>query len=177
MDSTNISNIRRFALLIAVILITLVLAGVELENPVRMSPLGIPLVIKRPDLLTVALVIAAAYSILRYTYYGMLLQPSPMRARRELIAGRPVHTPTMGIELANFVTQVNQEVDRYFPRIGKDIVTFSATQEGMSCHLSEVKVPSAVRTLCWVGDIDFLLPILANLVAIGLWAGKYLNAS
>lgn len=168
----DLSKIRRFALTIAAILITLVLAEVELETPLRIAPLGIPLVIRRPDLLTVALAIAAVYSTLRYIYYGMLVQPSPMRARRQLLEGRPVHTPTIGIDIEAFLAQVDKEIDRYFPYFGKTRVTFEATQDASGCHLEKVSVPRAVRAVCWLETGDFLLPLLANLIALTLWIGR-----
>jgi hypothetical protein len=173
MESADITRIRRFALIVAVLLITLVVAEVELEIPVRMSPLGIPIVIRRPDLLTIALVIGALYSTLRYIYYGMLLQPSPMRARRELMAGRPVHTPAFGTGIENYAIDIGKEIDRYFPKIGKTRVTFETSWSAMGGKIEKVNVPPVIRALCWIEDLDFLLPILANVGAVALWATKY----
>src|SRR5712671_6385513 len=109
MESTELSKIRRFALVVAVLLITLVVAGVELETPVRMSPLGVPIIIRRPDLLTIALVIAAIYSTLRYIYYGMLARPSPMRVRRELMACRTVDTSRFMEQAEDWFAAVDKE--------------------------------------------------------------------
>src|SRR5260370_17226162 len=170
MEAPELKSLRRFALVVAIVLITLVLAQVELETPVRVSPLGIPLIIRRPDLLTVALVLASFYATLRYIYYGMLVQPSPMRARRSLLAGRPLHTPTLGIEIEQFITQVEKEVSRYFPKIGGKKVECQISQDYQGCHIQISNVPIIVRVLCWMETMDFLLPIIANIPALRAWA-------
>src|SRR5258707_863194 len=82
----DIAKLRRFSLTVALILLALILADVKVEVPLRVSPLGVPLIINRPDLLTVSLAIAAIYSTLRFVYYGMFVSPSPMRARRDLLS-------------------------------------------------------------------------------------------
>lgn len=168
METPDLKSIRRFALVIALVLTTLVLAQVELESPVRVTPLGIPLIIRRPDLLTVALVVASVYATLRYIYYGMLVQPSPMRARRSLLSGKPLHTPTIGLELEEFVPQVEKEIDRYFPKIGRHKAQSEASQGSGECHI-KIEVPVVVRAVCWIENIDFLLPIAANCAALLLW--------
>ena len=169
MQIPDLLKLRTFSLVIAIILATLVLAGVELETPVKISPLGLTLIIQRPDLLTVALVVASIYATLRYIYFGMLVQSSPMRVRRELLAGRSVHTQKIGLEIESFVAQIDKEIDRYFPHIGKAFVTFDATKDATGVHLSNLKVPRIVRLMCWIENIDFMLPVLANVVAVALW--------
>lgn len=168
METPDLSKIKRFALAIALMLITLVLAEVELETPVRIAPLGIPLVIRRPDLLTIGLLIIAVYSTLRYVYYGMLAQPSPMRARRVLLSGKPVHTPSIGLEIEEFAARFEKEVDRYFPSFGSQKVTFEATRDSSGCRV-KLNVPQAVQAVCWIENLDFLLPIVANVAAVCLW--------
>ena len=177
MESSDLIKIRRFALAVALILITLVVAGVRLETTVHMTPLGIPLVVQRPDLLTIGLVIAAIYSTLRFIYYGMLIQPSPMRARRELPTRMRFKLYTEITALETFQVQVQKDVDRYFPQIGKSKVTFKTTMDSNGCHVTEMKVPRVVRALCWIENFDFLLPVLANLSAVGLWLAMQFHAS
>lgn len=169
METPDIAKIRRFALAIALILITLVLAEVEIETPVRIAPLGFPLIIRNPDLLIMALVIASVYAVLRYAYYGMLAQPSPMRARRILLSGKTLHTPSAGIDLMEFTEQAKKEVERYFPGIGSQRVNFQAFQGGAGCHV-DIKVPAIVRAVCWIENLDFLLPIIVNILAIAFWS-------
>ncbi len=168
METLDISKIRRLALVVAVILFTLVLAEVEIETPVRIAPLGFPLIIRNPDSLTTALVIAAVYATLRFIYYGILAQSSPMRVRRILLSGRTLHTPSTGIDIEEYAEQAEKEVERYFPGIGNQRVDFKAIRDHAGCHI-EIKVPAIVRAVCWIENLDFLLPIIANILAIALW--------
>jgi len=200
MDRPDLAKIRRFALVVPLILCTLVLAGVKLDTPLRVEPLGIPLLVQRPDLLSVGLVIAAIYSTLRYVYYGMLIQPSPMRARRELIAGGDYMTFSSDVlqgfdetradrarreliaggDYMTFSSDVLQgfdetradfqrKIDRWFPQIGTHKVTFEVTLSGGQAKTTPLNVPRPVQMLCWLEDLDFLLPIGANIAAVGLW--------
>ncbi len=85
MPLTNLERLRRFALTIALVLLTFSLAGVELEADARVTPFGLPFRISRPDLLPVGLMVAAFYAMGRFYYYGMMLGPSPYASRRELL--------------------------------------------------------------------------------------------
>ncbi len=171
MDRPDLAKIRRFALVVPLILCTLVLAGVKLDTPLRVEPLGIPLLVQRPDLLSVGLVIAAIYSTLRYVYYGMLIQPSPMRARRELIAGGDYMTFSSDVLQGFDETRADfqRKIDRWFPQIGTHKVTFEVTLSGGQAKTTPLNVPRPVQMLCWLEDLDFLLPIGANIAAVGLW--------
>jgi len=169
MEIPDIFKIRRFALAIALILITLVLAKIEIETPLRIAPLGFPLIIRSPNLLTAALVIASIYATLRYMYYGILAQPSPMRARRILLSGRALNTPSTGIDIQEFAERVEKEIDRYFPSVGNRRVKIQTIQDHAGCHI-KLDVPVIVRTVCWIENLDFLLPIIANILALSFWS-------
>ena len=177
MHLVEISKIRRFALTIAIVLAALVLADVKLETPVHITPLGVPLLIDRPDLLTLALVVAAIYSTIRYIYYGMLVQPSPMRARREMFSRTERRFVSGSDVMEEFRAQAQQDVERLFPKIGKATVTFDITQDVSGNHIVNMKVPRIVRLVCWLENVDYLLPILANVFAVGLWTVAWRNAS
>lgn len=169
MELPELAKLRRFALSIAAVLITLVLAGVKLQTPAHVTPLGIPLIIQRPDLITLGLVIASFYAALRYIYYGMLVRSSPMRMRREL----PHRTePAIGVDqhaLNTFTARAQKDVDRYYPRVGRTIVSFQTRLDAEGGHVFDMQIPPMVRVACWIENIDFLLPILANVIAVCLW--------
>ena len=169
MDTTEIQKLRRFSLTVAVILATLVLAGVKIDVPVHVSPLGIPMTIERPDLLTLGLVVVAIYTIVKYIYFAMFIHASPMRARREL-ATRIDKTLFSGTDaLEAFRSRVQSDVNRYFPHVGKTRVTFEFMQDANGCQVRNLKVPRFVKLLCRLEDIDFLLPIVANVIAVSMW--------
>ena len=170
MEAPDLLKLRRFGLVIAVVLVTLALAGVKLESPAHVLPLGIPMTVERPDLLNIGLVLVSFYTTLRYIYFGFLVQRSPMRVRREL-PNRTERTLRGSMEELNaFETKTQKEVDRYFPRIGKFKVSFEVMADGTGCHVLNFSVPRVVRVACWIENIDFLLPILANVAAIAIWA-------
>ncbi len=167
--SPSLQRIRAFALSIALILITYSLAGIRLETPARVQPLGIPFIVGRPEYVGIGLVLASLYSIFRFYYYGMLVQPSPMKARFRLQHGSRVDTGAAPTNLDEFQKQVTAEIHRYFPRIGKERVRFEIAQLGNELCLN-VTVPALVRWVARLEDFDFLAPIWVNVVALLLWA-------
>lgn len=168
MQPIDLTKIRRFSLIIAIILITYSMAGLALDAPAKIQPLGIPLIIQRPDFLPVGLLLAALYSIIRYIYFGYFVQISCTRARQLLKNGSPVHAPTLGIKLEEFTEQVADEVERYFPSIGKLETKYSTSQTGSQCHV-EIQAPMLVWVLSLLEDIDYALPVIANIIAMIAW--------
>lgn len=167
MDTSDLSKLRRLALGVAAVLITILLASVEIETPARIAPLGIPLVIKRPDLLTVGLVLVSLYSTLRYVYYGFFVRPSPMRLRRVLRTGRLMQLPLNLAEVDNYIENIGKEIYKNFPQFGNKKVSYIAT--GGKIKQVTVEVPLVIDVLCWVEAVDYSLPIIANIAALTLW--------
>jgi hypothetical protein len=89
---TDLEKIRRFSLTAALVLITYVVAGIRVEPNARVSPLGIPFVVGRSDLLPIGIALACFFSMLRFVYYGHMLGTSSYRRRRDLIDGLLVHS-------------------------------------------------------------------------------------
>ncbi len=166
MNTPDFNKLRRFSLLIALILITYSIVGFDLDAPAKIQPFGIPLIIRRPDFLPIGLLLASIYCVIKYIYYGYLVQISPRRARMLLRKGSPVHTPTIGISLEDFTEKISNEVARYFPRIGK-IKAKDTTSQGTQCSV-KVEVPKIVWVLSLIEDIDYALPVIANALAIVL---------
>src|SRR3989442_15402457 len=81
----DIERLRRFGLIIALILISYAAAGIELERGAKVSVLGLPFVIRRPELLSLGLMLASAYALVRFYYYGFMLSHSPQRRRKDLL--------------------------------------------------------------------------------------------
>jgi hypothetical protein len=164
----DLGKLRVFSLTVALVLITLSLAGVRLESPAKVQPLGVPLTVDQPELLSIGLVLASVYSVLRFIYFGLLVQPSPIRARSRLLLGSRANTSTTPNSFADFHAQISSEVHRYFPRVGRTPVTFAISQTGNEFTL-KVTVPPLVRIVARFEDIDFLAPIWLNLFATALW--------
>lgn len=168
MQTIDVTKLRRFALLIALIMITYSIAGVELDTPAKIQPLGIPFVIQCPDFLPIGLVLASLYCVLRYIYFAYFVTISPTRARQLLRKGSPVHAPTLGISLEDFTEQIANEVQRYFPRFGRLEAKYDTSQTGSQCSV-KVEIPKSVWMLSILEDIDYALPIIANILAGIVW--------
>lgn len=176
----SLSKIRRFALIIALILITYSIAGVKLDVPAKMQPLGIPLIIERPDLIAIGLVIASLYSIFKFVYYGMVIhsgQYNPMRAKKRLLSGKLVDPTAYVEDLEDFQNQVKSDILRYFPHGWKGHPDFECSQ----CErVFSFKVPKMSRLTRWsarLEDLDFLAPLFANLGALTLWFYSFISPS
>lgn len=166
--SPNLGRLRLFSLSIALIIITYSISGISMESPAKVQPFGIPFVIERPDLLGIGLVLAALYSVARFYYYGMLVQPSPIRARSRLLRGSRVDTSTTPTSLEELHEQVSAELHRYFPRVGKEHVWFEISESDNTLEF-KIKAPTIVRLVARFEDLDFLAPIWANILAVILW--------
>ena len=81
--SPNLEKLRRFALAIALLLITYSLAAVELDAGETIRPLGIPLKINDPRSLGIGLVLASLYAAASFVMYGTWLTESPAHKRRK----------------------------------------------------------------------------------------------
>lgn len=82
----DLSRHRRFALGIALVLITYVAAGVNLDPSKGFEFAGFTFLISRPDLLPIGLILASVYSGLRFYYWGAMRSESPARQRAYLRA-------------------------------------------------------------------------------------------
>jgi hypothetical protein len=91
MDDAELNRLRRFSLAVGLILITYLLAGINVEPNSGISAFGVPFRIARPDLLPVGLAIASFCAAVRFHYYGLMLATSPHRKRRDLLDGLTEH--------------------------------------------------------------------------------------
>jgi hypothetical protein len=168
------AKLRRFALTIGVVLFSYSIAGARLESPAHISPLGIPFEITKPLLLSIGLLLASFYASLRYYYYCMVLTMTPMKARSLLRAGQPPHRLTgkypPGVE-------ANATVERYYPglRFTTDYtIKFSPhPSEWVGVEIKPISWRKKTKWLVLWEDIDILLPLMVNGVAIITWFLKW----
>ncbi len=172
----ELQKLRRFALAIGVILITYSLAGVTLEAPAKISPLGIPLTIHRPDLLPAGLALASVYSMLRYIYYGAMLSESPARRRRFWRRKPLYHTPP-AVELDMQAWRKRwSEIGDNFPKVMGRIAAHRIekrdrkNEDGRTVAVESMIpiIPWPVRIAARLEEADYFAPIWVNLLAIAL---------
>lgn len=170
MGEISIQKLRRFSLIFGLILFTYSIAGVELETPARISPLGIPFILRRADLLGYGLLLGSLYGLLRYWYYAILIGLSPRRARKAILSGTftdgsaPRFESSSGAE----VERARKEIERYFPLLPlqKNRIEFTlSSEEGIVLN----DVPLSSKILSLIHDIDYYSPIWVNLVAISVF--------
>lgn len=168
MQPIDLTKLRRFALVVALILITYSIAGVKLDIPAKINPLGIPFIVQRPDFLSIGLALASLYCVIRYIYFAYLVQISPTSARQMLRKGSPVHAPTLGISVEEFAEKIADEMQRYFPSFKNLEASHEAWTEGNQ-GMIKTKIPKGVWILSVLEDIDYALPLIANIIALALW--------
>jgi len=86
-NEPDIEKLRRFALTVALIVLTYSVAGISLGPECKVSVLGMTFSVSRPELLPIGLVTASICVILRFYYYGFMIKKSPYRLRRDAIDG------------------------------------------------------------------------------------------
>lgn len=85
MHEPDIEKLRRFALAVALILLTYSVAGVSLKPGSGISVMGLIFEVSRPGLLPIGLVIASICAMIRFYYYGFMLKKSPYCLRHDAI--------------------------------------------------------------------------------------------
>jgi hypothetical protein len=99
------------------------------------------------------------------------VQLAPWKARRQLLLGKLVHTPPVNMSPQDYSVMFTKEIARYFPQIGKKTIRIDELMiyQGNNDSTAKIYVPTIIKFLCLLEDIDFLLPILASVTAIILW--------
>jgi hypothetical protein len=175
MSENEIQKLRRFSLLIGVILTVYSLAGVELVSPAVISPLGVPLKIRYPWLLGFGLLIGSVYGLVRYWYYAVLLGTSPRKARQRLKQNRLPNGSKVSTEQSISPTYmdadtckdvVSNEVEKYFPVLPNEEKTRVEVFQDGRFYRFEIKTKGSVNLLGAIYDIDYFAPVWLNLIAL-----------
>src|SRR6266705_3147697 len=192
----DIEKMRRFALIVALILISYAAAGVELDQDAKFSLLGLPFVVRRPDLIFVGLMLASVYASARFLYYGLMRNPSPQRRRSDMfrqLHGYGVygtHTGSVFLGPATYNTTPSildrdavevklKEIVDAFPKVwtfrasGK-IEGYQSSDDGedyRTYYYAQITIPFACRAAAFIEDVDYTMPIWLNMIALALSAG------
>jgi len=178
----------------ALILVTWAMAGVDLDQPLRVSPFGLPFRIGKPDLLPLGIALAVLYGSLRYYYYAIMLSASPYRRRRDLLdqlRGEdqtlgPSPRPGMYIGPSDFtstpwrddykaVDTLGEEIKASFPKFARARVTAERMrdarldEEGTAFYALKMHIPARCRLAALVQDIDYTSPVWFSALALGMW--------
>lgn len=180
----DLQKLRRFALVIALLLITYVFAGIKLKEG-EVSPFGLTFTIDRPELLPIGLVFASLYSIARYWYYGLMRGMNPMKARKCLLSGRTVRpigaiTYSSSDDWQTRCSEVQrgilEEVLQYFPNVDIEAEYLNIGFDSEKGLLLCFTPPKRIRALAWVEDVDYTAPIWLNIGALGIMFNQLLRS-
>ena len=195
--SPDLGRLRKFALLVGVLVLTWALAGISLAADSPVSLFGIPFQITRGELLPVGIGLASLYAMVRYYYYGMMLGTSPYRMRRDILnelvvdwdeagkrqkgKGRMYSGPTRFTTSPShydrsLVEDKATDLRAAFPKFAKARVTTEITSERFTdddgelhwSHAVTVTIPIRCRLGAFIEDVDYTLPVWLNLVALAL---------
>lgn len=190
-------RLRRFALAVGLILIAYVAAGVELEAGATISVLGLPFVVRTPELLPLGLMLASAYGLVRFFYYGFMLGLSPQQHRKDLLrklyasGGHGTYEGSVIFGPAKYSTTPSTqdriaveaelcEIINAFPKVWRTRVhgtvePFQTTDENGEIYVlysAEVKIPVGCRVGALLQDLDYSAPIWLNIVALTVALAK-----
>jgi hypothetical protein len=176
MDAPELEKLRRFCLAIGLILLTVVLAEVKIDESKAVPFAGLPLRILRPELVPVGLLVASGYSALRFWYYGFTLRRSPRKKRRQILdhfktddEGEYVlakyHTP-------GEITELEKQIEEVFPHFPRTRPVLEQFAVGGSTT-AKLRIPVRVVVAGWFEDIDYSSPVWLNLFAVALAMIRY----
>ena len=94
MHEPNIEKLRRFSLVVGLILLTYSFAGISLDPRSGINVVGLAFKVAKPQLLPLGFIIASLYGVFSFYYYGFMLKKSPYRVRRDVIDQLNVREPT-----------------------------------------------------------------------------------
>jgi len=190
----DLDRIRRFSLSTALVLLTLSIAGVALEPDARISPMGFPLRLTRPNLLPIGIAVAVFYGMVRFYYYGIMLGTSPYRKRRDILDSLYAEGAGSGKRVPLYfgptkfrttpwhwdrerVESRAAEIPSSFPkfagaRVSATVVSDTFTDENgepCSSYAVELQIPVRCRIAALVQDLDYAAPVWFTFLALLLF--------
>jgi hypothetical protein len=196
MHNIEIEKIRRFSLIIALIILTYSIAGISLAPNTNIFIIGLSFKISRPDWLLIGLVIASFCTMIRFYYYGFMLKKSPYRIRRDIIdnlqcyqsslSGKKVRTYFGTTKfLASLSISEQEEAKKYIDNFPEIFPKFARARPSMRIKVDElidereefvniiydvvITIPVRCRLAALFQDIDYSSPIWLNLSSLAIF--------
>lgn len=165
-DDANVARLRRFALIVALILLAYSLAGGRILKTGHISfTLGLAIDFSRPYFLERGLVLLSIYALCRYAYYALIKSLTPWEARQQLEVGKfgPIWTPPY-----NEGPAIRAIASRYLPGMEAQttVVKRLNTEYGYVGVSGAGKYPPRVRFWIWLDNLDYTAPIWLNAMSI-----------
>lgn len=171
MNPPNIEKLRRFSLTTALILITYVSVGLNIDTLQAIALFGVPIRIARPSLVIVGVMIAAAYGTVRYVYYAFFHRRSPRKSRKRFLRKfEPTQQP--GVFRAKSALSMHEikilkrELSGVFPELANMEPIIPIEGEPKPDERVMLFVPPEIRKASWFEDFDYSAPIWLNIAAL-----------
>ena len=204
MHEPNLEKLRRFSLVIALVIITYSIAGISLDPDSKVSVIGVAFKVAKPELLPTGLIIASLYGMVSFYYYGFMLKKCPFRVRRDLIdeldTWEPKYVPGQKVPIffgpTQFETPIGysepEKVELYvknFPEIfpkfararasAKVVSSPSCTEDGepYTSYRASIVIPKRCRLVAIFQDIDYASPIWLNVLALAAFSYRVLQGN
>ena len=179
----DLARIRRFSLLMGVLLISYVLAGIRIKPGETFEAYGFSWEILRPELLPIGLALGSLYGLISYTMNAFVFRRSPRRQRASALrslskSDRENETWYSESFTAREAVDVfgSRLMELFPPARRRDVEVDTVTQHpsemsGLRIPLYSLKVrlPDASVRLARVRDVDYLLPVFVNISALAIY--------
>ncbi|MEN6488184.1 MAG: hypothetical protein ABFD66_04765 [Smithella sp.] len=190
MHELDLEKLRRFSLVVALILLTYSLAGIKMIPDANICFSGLPFKVSRPGLLPIGLIIASLCAIGRFYYYGFMLKKSPYRVRRDILDSmdlrynkvKKVPTYIGSIEFKTNISRPDREsAEKYVSDFPDAFPKVAGARPSMKIKSSEfigedgdnyisydvnIVIPALCIHAAIFQDIDYSSPIWLNLASL-----------
>ncbi len=178
-------KLRRFSLAVGVILFSYVIAGFRVKEEFELPGFLGAFEIGRPELIPIGLVIASIWGLVRFWYYGLMIELAPWRHRRKIFASAKKVSDegsysiefTRDSECDNFEIILQRHIPRFANRELLSKTTDITVDEppDISEGIEKVKkignrltfnISDRQRAAAWFQDLDFYSPVIVNVIAL-----------
>ena len=159
----DLQKLRRFALAIGLVLLTYSLAIAE--TPERIPLPLFPEIKVDKNWLPIGLMLASAYALASFLYYGTMLTESPGRTRRPYRRYDP-QDPYRADEGGR--DALVERIQTAFPKVYGSKVTVSITTVDDRYEVEGILIPWRVNVAARLEEINYLAPIWVNGIALAL---------
>jgi len=161
----DLEKIRRFSLVVALLLLTYSFA-IEFVATEHISPLGLPFIVKHPEYIPIALILASFYSALRFLFYGYIVNASPRRRRIQLMeyfkeykTSDRTHESKLELD-GSIIRQLISDINVFLPRATYDLSLFK-DRGRLFIRISKLQWLYTILV-----DIDYAAPIWVSAFAL-----------
>lgn len=170
-NDIEILKIRRFALIFGIILLTYLLAGVELITPAKITPFGIPLLIKSPIVILFVIFFGSVYGTARFIYFYVVCEVNtPIKARKNLIDGKLANGSQSAQTQGAFIDKAIVDINRYFPTVKSDmtdkIIASALLTDSSRFRIKGLHITKKMKIIGYIRDVDYYSPIWFNSIVL-----------